>query len=244
MVKDYGLPAWFPAVFTGGQGYSRGFLEVFTPMLGEALSEAYKARPQVFEDMHEALGDEASRYGYNPAVMSYLKPIAAAEGKTPVELMFGFEPGREGLAVTGSLLCLGGILLLKDEPLEHLQVFADYHASRKHSFGALDWEDVWSQAVRRKSSEDAFTAWTSWHTNFEHTALAIREGYRGSRLAALIAYKNMAVKLAVQGVPFDYSVSLLARVSENDHFAGFRAHDFVLLCWREGIAPEYADLVL
>lgn len=243
MVEEYDLPEWFPAVFTGGQGYSRDFRETFTPMLGAALSEAYKARPQLFEDMYKELGDAASRYGYNSAVMPYLEPIAAAEGKTPVELMFGFEAGREGLAVSGSLPCLGGILLLKDEPLEHLQAFSDYYGAKQHTFRKLEWEDVWA-AAQRKKNWDAFTAWTEWLTNFEHTALAIRQGYRGSDLAALIAYKDLIVKLAVQGVPFDYSVSLLARASEEDYFAGFRAHDFVLLCWREGIAPDYATLVV
>jgi hypothetical protein len=245
MVADYALPEWFPNVFTGG-GYTRDFMEQATPLIGRALAESYKSRPELFEQMRAELGEKPS-YGYNPNVERFLAPLAAREGKTPGELLFGWERGREGIALSGSVPALAGILLLKDEPLEHLQAFSELQKDQTRSFVVeLEWEDAWRWGGEGKKA-DPFHEWVNRTAGrFEYTALAIRQGYRGEQLKALATYHDVIMRLTIEGVPVAYSVELVTSLvsASSDYFAGFRAHEIVLSCWTDGLAPEYAALVV
>lgn len=247
MVREYGLPAWFPSVFAGGDGYAWEFHRDFDPILGHELSESYKRQPELYESIREGLGEQPS-YGYNPAIEKFLAPIAEAQGKTPVELLFGLEPGREGLALSGSVPALAGILLLKPEPLEHIQAFLEHHNRDPARVRRTpEWEDVWQFGGRGKKP-DPFAEWTKTFARSEHVATAVRTGYRGAELTAFITYEESILKLAVQGVSVSYSVPLIAALDGTKGDA-YRVHprdidDFVLRCWEDGLSPEYAVLTL
>ncbi len=243
MVQEHELPAWFPNVFTGGSSYTRDFHEEFDHILGRELAESYSAQPALYESLREAVGEQP-RYGYNPAVEEFLAPIAGSQGKTPAELLFGLEPGHEGLARSGSVPALAGILLLKPEPLEHVRAFLEHH-NRDRARVRLEpeWEDVWRFGGRGKKS-DPFAEWTKMFSRSEHAATAVRTGYRGGELTAFIMYEESVLRLAVQGVSVAYSVPLIAALDEVKGEA-YRVHpqdidEFVLRSWENRLAPEYA----
>ena len=247
MVRDHGLPAWFPNVFTGGSGYTMDFHKEFDPILGRELLESYTTQPELYESIREAMGEQPS-YGYNPAVEKFLAPIAEAEGKTAAELLFGLAPGHEGLALSGSVPALAGILLLKPEPLEHIQAFLEHHNRDPARVRRTpEWEDVWQFGGRGKKP-DPFAEWTKAFSCGEHVATAVRSGYRGAELTAYIDYEESILKLAVQGVSVAYSVPLIAALDamKGDAYR-VRTKDideFVLRCWENELSPEYAILTL
>lgn len=241
MVVDYVLPEWFPRVFTGANGYSHTFRREFDALLGRELAEAYSRRPAVFQAIRDGVKDKTP-YGYNPEVERVLMPLAEHEGKTPAELLFGLEAGYESLARSGGVADLAGMLLMKSEPVEHVREFFSYCAEdRSVTQNQVEWEDVWAWGTRG-DKKDPFAAWVYHVSGSDYTALAIRSGYRGARLKSLARYQKNIFEMAVIGVPVPYAVDVLTGLTTKtgDDFIGFRSNDFVMKCWEQGLAVEYA----
>lgn len=241
MAVEHALPEWFPRVFTGANGYSHTFHKEFDPLLGRELAEAYNRRPDIFQAIRDGAEDKKP-YGYNPEVERILTPLAEREGKTPAELLFGLEAGYESLARSGGVPGLAGMLLMKSEPAEHVREFFLYcRENRSMPQVQAEWEDVWSWGTRGDRG-DPFAAWVYNVSNSEYTALAIRSGYRGARLKSLARYQKNIFEMAVVGVPVPYAVDVLTGLANKtgDDFIGFRSNDFVVKCWAQGLAVEYA----
>lgn len=232
MVADFGLPPKLRGFFGDGN-QSLYFKEVYEPVVGAAIKRVVEERPFVIEQVLNSGLTVSSWGGSNTALADHMGQIASEFGLTGVEYVFGFEAGRQAAAqFHGDTTALLGILLLRDEPVEHILKLSQVAAVWRRQ--NLDYGEVWR--TKKGSEEDWFQTWAANACASQYLATAIRLGVSVDECLQFMRHEERYLALGLAGVPLSYS--LACGLSEHSDAEKVRH------AWEDGLPVEYARTLI
>lgn len=223
MVTKYDLPRELLGHTTRGS-MSHELCTYYEAVVGPAFKRVVEERPHVIAELFA--GPRMPERGYNKDVENYLTGVASKRGMTATEYFFGLEPGYESLCDSyNDAQSILGMMLLREEPIEHLYVFREAVLRERHPF--LEWGEVWRQ--RSGSSEDWFELWAQHMFSSQYLATAIRMGLPVDDCFRFMAAEKTYLELGLKGVPLTYALA-----------CGELRPEKIRRAWEDGLPTEYA----
>lgn len=232
MVQEYDLPRELFGHTTRGS-MSHELRTYYEAEVGPAFKRVVEERPHVIAEL--LAGPRMPERGYSKDVEDYLTGVASKHGMTATEYFFGLEPGYESLCTFHNTpQAVLGMILLREEPIEHLRVFREAVLRERHPF--LEWGEVWRQ--RSGSSEDWFELRAQNMFNSEYLATVIRMGLSVDDCFRFMSAEKVYLSLGLKGVPVTYALACTPLYPEPLDPAKIQR------AWEDRLPAEYARMLL